>query len=76
MVYPYTVYLLFFVFYSMLVVGGDGTTSQVVTELILKTQIECGKEMRLDRNPIRCEIPLGIIPIGEYYYSSLSLSFL
>ncbi|CAD5117595.1 DgyrCDS6351 [Dimorphilus gyrociliatus] len=49
---------------SMLVIGGDGTVNQVVTELISKTQIECGKEMRIDRNPIRCEIPLGVIPIG------------
>ncbi|KFU88617.1 Ceramide kinase-like, partial [Chaetura pelagica] len=45
-------------------VGGDGSVSEVAHGLLLKAQIDAGKDTDYVRSPVRAPVPLGVIPAG------------
>lgn len=44
--------------------GGDGTASEVARALLLRAQIDAGKDVDSNFTPVRAPLPLGIIPAG------------
>ncbi|XP_051878125.1 ceramide kinase-like protein isoform X2 [Pristis pectinata] len=46
-------------------VGGDGTASEVARALLLRAQIDAGKDVDSNFTPVRAPLPLGIIPAGS-----------
>ncbi|KFP89367.1 Ceramide kinase-like, partial [Apaloderma vittatum] len=45
-------------------VGGDGSVSEVAHGLLLKAQIDAGKDTDYIPTPVKAPIPLGVIPAG------------
>ncbi|KFQ27446.1 Ceramide kinase-like, partial [Mesitornis unicolor] len=45
-------------------VGGDGSVSEVAHGLLLKAQIDAGKDTEYVLAPVRAPVPLGVIPAG------------
>ncbi|KFQ64107.1 Ceramide kinase-like, partial [Pelecanus crispus] len=45
-------------------VGGDGSVSEVAHGLLLKAQIDAGKDTDYIPTPVRAPVPLGVIPAG------------
>ncbi|NXW04534.1 CERKL protein, partial [Fregetta grallaria] len=45
-------------------VGGDGSVSEVAHGLLLKAQIDAGKDADYITTPVRAPVPLGVIPAG------------
>uniref|UniRef100_H9G7U6 DAGKc domain-containing protein n=1 Tax=Anolis carolinensis TaxID=28377 RepID=H9G7U6_ANOCA len=52
-------------FHGVVCVGGDGTASEVAHGLLLRAQMDVGKDCDDMFEPARAQIPLGIIPAGE-----------
>ncbi|XP_030310308.1 ceramide kinase-like protein [Calypte anna] len=51
-------------FDGVVCVGGDGSVSEVAHGLLLKAQIDAGKDTDYIRAPVRAPVPLGVIPAG------------
>nr|XP_025966104.1 ceramide kinase-like protein isoform X1 [Dromaius novaehollandiae] len=51
-------------FDGVVCVGGDGSVSEVAHGLLLKAQIDAGKDTDYIRMPVRAPLPLGVIPAG------------
>ncbi|XP_009994629.1 PREDICTED: ceramide kinase-like protein [Chaetura pelagica] len=51
-------------FDGVVCVGGDGSVSEVAHGLLLKAQIDAGKDTDYVRSPVRAPVPLGVIPAG------------
>uniref|UniRef100_A0A8C4UPJ8 Ceramide kinase like n=1 Tax=Falco tinnunculus TaxID=100819 RepID=A0A8C4UPJ8_FALTI len=51
-------------FDGVVCVGGDGSVSEVAHGLLLKAQIDAGKDTNYIATPVRAPIPLGVIPAG------------
>ncbi|NXO00373.1 CERKL protein, partial [Rhinopomastus cyanomelas] len=51
-------------FDGMVCVGGDGSVSEIAHGLLLKAQIDAGKNTDCISTPVRAPIPLGVIPAG------------
>lgn len=59
-------------------VGGDGSISEVAHGLLLRAQIDAGKDTDYVSKPVRAPVPLGVIPAGEnerYCYVLLVICF-
>ncbi|XP_062819227.1 ceramide kinase-like protein isoform X1 [Anolis carolinensis] len=52
-------------FHGVVCVGGDGTASEVAHGLLLRAQMDVGKDCDDMFEPARAQIPLGIIPAGS-----------
>ncbi|NXA48843.1 CERKL protein, partial [Nothocercus julius] len=51
-------------FDGVVCVGGDGSVSEVAHGLLLKAQIDAGKDTNYILRPARAPLPLGVIPAG------------
>ncbi|OCT63676.1 ceramide kinase-like protein [Xenopus laevis] len=54
-------------------VGGDGSASEVAHGLLLRAQIDAGKNTNTIFTPVRASLPLGIIPAGSTNVLAYSL---
>ncbi|XP_028928072.1 ceramide kinase-like protein isoform X1 [Ornithorhynchus anatinus] len=52
-------------FDGILCVGGDGSASEVANGLLLRAQMDAGKDTDYILTPVRTTLPLGIIPAGS-----------
>uniref|UniRef100_A0A8D0HIX5 DAGKc domain-containing protein n=1 Tax=Sphenodon punctatus TaxID=8508 RepID=A0A8D0HIX5_SPHPU len=52
-------------FDGVVCVGGDGSASEVVNGLLLRAQMDAGRDTDNILTPVRAPLPLGIIPAGE-----------
>uniref|UniRef100_K7F246 Ceramide kinase like n=1 Tax=Pelodiscus sinensis TaxID=13735 RepID=K7F246_PELSI len=46
-------------------IGGDGSTSEVAHGLLLRAQMDAGRDTDYILSPVRAPLPLGIIPAGS-----------
>ncbi|KAL9848039.1 ceramide kinase-like protein [Geothlypis trichas] len=51
-------------FDGVVCVGGDGSVSEVAHGLLLRAQIDAGKDTKYVSKPVRAPVPLGVIPAG------------
>ncbi|XP_054236942.1 ceramide kinase-like protein [Indicator indicator] len=51
-------------FDGVVCVGGDGSASEVAHGLLLKAQIDAGKNTDYIAKPVKAPVPLGLIPAG------------
>ncbi|NWW69914.1 CERKL protein, partial [Climacteris rufus] len=51
-------------FDGVVCVGGDGSVSEVAHGLLLRAQIDAGKDTEYVSKPVRAPVPLGVIPAG------------
>ncbi|NXD37123.1 CERKL protein, partial [Copsychus sechellarum] len=51
-------------FDGVVCVGGDGSVSEVAHGLLLRAQIDAGKDTDYVSKPVRAPVPLGVIPAG------------
>ncbi|XP_067155081.1 ceramide kinase-like protein, partial [Apteryx mantelli] len=51
-------------FDGIVCVGGDGSVSEIAHGLLLKAQIDAGKDTDYVLRPVRAPLPLGVIPAG------------
>uniref|UniRef100_A0ACB8G025 Uncharacterized protein n=1 Tax=Sphaerodactylus townsendi TaxID=933632 RepID=A0ACB8G025_9SAUR len=52
-------------FNGVVCVGGDGTASEVAHGILLRAQIDAGRDSDDILEPVKAQIPLGIIPAGS-----------
>ncbi|XP_072435182.1 ceramide kinase-like protein isoform X3 [Chiloscyllium punctatum] len=52
-------------FDGLVCVGGDGTASEVAHGLLLRAQIDAGRDIDSNFTPVRAPLPLGVIPAGS-----------
>ncbi|XP_024059825.1 ceramide kinase-like protein [Terrapene carolina triunguis] len=52
-------------FDGVVCVGGDGSTSEIAHGLLLRAQIDAGRDTDYILSPVRAPLPLGIIPAGS-----------
>ncbi|XP_048454517.1 ceramide kinase-like protein [Rhincodon typus] len=52
-------------FDGLVCVGGDGTASELAHGLLLRAQIDAGRDIDSNFTPVRAPLPLGIIPAGS-----------
>lgn len=52
----------------MVCVGGDGTASETAHGLLVRAQMDAGKNCDNALVPVKSQLPLGIIPAGESTY--------
>nr|XP_056717388.1 ceramide kinase-like protein [Euleptes europaea] len=52
-------------FHGVVCVGGDGTASEVAHGILLRAQIDAGRDSDDILEPVKAQIPLGIIPAGS-----------
>ncbi|XP_074071673.1 ceramide kinase-like protein [Macrotis lagotis] len=52
-------------FDGIICVGGDGFASEVAHGLLLRAQMDAGKDTNYIPTPVRTPVPLGIIPAGS-----------
>ncbi|XP_069792337.1 ceramide kinase-like protein [Narcine bancroftii] len=52
-------------FDGVVCVGGDGTASEAARALLLRAQIDAGKDVDSNFTPVKAPLPLGIIPAGS-----------
>ncbi|XP_062974666.1 ceramide kinase-like protein [Elgaria multicarinata webbii] len=52
-------------FHGVVCVGGDGTASEVAHGLLLRAQVDAGRDSDDTLVPVRAQLPLGIIPAGS-----------
>eukprot|EP00062_Callorhinchus_milii_P005931 gi/632945903/ref/XP_007888293.1/ PREDICTED: ceramide kinase-like protein [Callorhinchus milii] len=52
-------------FDGVVCVGGDGTASEVVHGVLLRAQMDAGRDTDSNFTPVRAPLPLGIIPAGS-----------
>ena len=46
--------------------GGDGTVTAVISNLLTKAQKDSGIDTRPDFRPTKLDVTIGIIPVGRY----------
>ncbi|KAF7245072.1 Ceramide kinase-like protein, partial [Varanus komodoensis] len=52
-------------FHGVVCVGGDGTVSEAANGLLLRAQMDAGRDRKDTLAPARAPLPLGIIPAGS-----------
>uniref|UniRef100_A0A8C5SKJ3 DAGKc domain-containing protein n=1 Tax=Laticauda laticaudata TaxID=8630 RepID=A0A8C5SKJ3_LATLA len=52
-------------FHGVVCVGGDGTVSEIAHGLLVRAQMDAGKNCDNAFVPVKSQLPLGIIPAGE-----------
>uniref|UniRef100_A0A8D2ILN5 DAGKc domain-containing protein n=1 Tax=Varanus komodoensis TaxID=61221 RepID=A0A8D2ILN5_VARKO len=52
-------------FHGVVCVGGDGTVSEAANGLLLRAQMDAGRDRKDTLAPARAPLPLGIIPAGD-----------
>uniref|UniRef100_A0A8C3SFK0 Ceramide kinase like n=1 Tax=Chelydra serpentina TaxID=8475 RepID=A0A8C3SFK0_CHESE len=52
-------------FDGVVCVGGDGSTSEIAHGLLLRAQMDAGRDTDHILSPVRAPLPLGIIPAGS-----------
>uniref|UniRef100_A0A8C0H0K6 DAGKc domain-containing protein n=1 Tax=Chelonoidis abingdonii TaxID=106734 RepID=A0A8C0H0K6_CHEAB len=52
-------------FDGVVCIGGDGSTSEIAHGLLLRAQMDAGRDTDYILSPVRAPLPLGIIPAGE-----------
>ncbi|XP_054826099.1 ceramide kinase-like protein [Eublepharis macularius] len=52
-------------FHGVVCVGGDGTANEVARGILLRAQIDAGRDNDDILEPVKAQIPLGIIPAGS-----------
>nr|XP_008176529.1 ceramide kinase-like protein isoform X4 [Chrysemys picta bellii] len=52
-------------FDGVVCVGGDGSTSEIAHGLLLRAQMDAGRDTDYILSPVRAPLPLGIIPAGS-----------
>ncbi|XP_030435919.1 ceramide kinase-like protein isoform X1 [Gopherus evgoodei] len=52
-------------FDGVVCIGGDGSTSEIAHGLLLRAQMDAGRDTDYILSPVRAPLPLGIIPAGS-----------
>ena len=53
--------------------GGDGTTNRVIDGLLSHSQKDCDIEPKPGFTPVRAKLPVGIIPVGKSWLTTIAL---